>query len=44
MTPDQAVERMQQLAGRVLDPAVLAALMAVVDRRRALVFLDDAPA
>jgi cyclic di-GMP phosphodiesterase len=43
MTPEKAVERMHQLAGRVLDPKVLQAMVAVVDRRRALVFLDDAP-
>ena len=44
MSPDEAVERMQQLSGRVLDSKVLEAIVAVVDRRRALVFLDDAPA
>ncbi len=44
MTPDQAASRMGQLAGRVLDGKVLAALNTVVNRRRALVFLDEAPA
>ena len=44
MTPDQAASRMGQLAGRVLDPRVLAALNTVVNRRRVLVFLDEAPA
>jgi cyclic di-GMP phosphodiesterase len=36
-----AVERMNDLVGTVLDPAVYAALGAVVGRRAALVFLDD---
>lgn len=44
MTPDQAAARMGQLAGRVLDARVLTALNAVVNRRRQLVFLDEAPA
>ena len=44
MTPDEAASRMGQLAGRVLDPRVLASLNAVINRRRALVFLDEAPA
>jgi putative nucleotidyltransferase with HDIG domain len=41
MTPDEAVERMQELADRVIDPDVYAALATVVRRRQALVFLDD---
>jgi hypothetical protein len=36
-----AVERMNDLVGTVLDPAVYAALGAVVGRRAALVFLDE---
>jgi cyclic di-GMP phosphodiesterase len=44
MNPDEAASRMGQLAGRVLDPRVLSALNAVVNRRRALVFLDESPA
>jgi putative nucleotidyltransferase with HDIG domain len=42
MAPDAAVTRMEQLSGRVLDPKVLIALRSVVERRRNLVFLDDA--
>jgi putative nucleotidyltransferase with HDIG domain len=42
MPPDVAVERMRDLAGSVLDPAVYRALEAAVRRRQALVFLDDA--
>jgi putative two-component system response regulator len=42
MEPDVAVERMADLIGTVLDPAVHGALRAVVTRRQALVFLDDA--
>src|SRR5438445_4895846 len=41
MTADQAVERMTDLAGTVLDPKVFEALTTVVARRRTLVFLDD---
>ena len=41
MTPEQAVERMADLAGTVLDPRMFEALAAVVARRRTLVFLDE---
>ena len=40
---EEAATRMEELAGRVLDPKVLEALVTVVHRRRALVFLDDQP-
>jgi putative two-component system response regulator len=42
MEPDMAVERMRDLVGTALDPAIHEALEAVVSRRQALVFLDDA--
>ena len=42
MTPELAVERMRDLVGTVIDPDVHAALEAVVRRRQALVFLDEA--
>lgn len=42
MSPELAVVRMRDLVGTVLDPAVHRALEAVVQRRQALVFLDDA--
>ena len=42
MPPEIAVERMRDLVGTVLDPAVHRALEAVVTQRQALVFLDDA--
>lgn len=41
MSPEEAVERMAELAGRVVDPEVYAALATVVARRQALIFLDD---
>ena len=41
MSPEVAVERMRDLVGTVIDPAVHRALEAVVARRQALVFLDD---
>ena len=41
MLPESAVERLRDLVGTVLDPAVHRALQAVVSRREALVFLDD---
>jgi putative nucleotidyltransferase with HDIG domain len=42
MTPEVAVERMRDLVGTAVDPAIHEALEAVVSRRQALVFLDDA--
>ena len=42
MPAEVAVERMRDLVGTVIDPAVHAALEAAVYRRQALVFLDDA--
>ncbi len=41
MTPEQAVERMADLSGTVLDPRVYAALVRLVARRQTLVFLDE---
>lgn len=41
MTPEQAVGRMADLSGTVLDPKVYDALAAVVARRQTLVFLDE---
>lgn len=41
MEPAVAVERMRDLVGTVLDPAVYDAMAAVVGRRAALVFLDE---
>jgi cyclic di-GMP phosphodiesterase len=41
MSPELAVERLRDLVGTVLDPAVHRALQSVVARREALVFLDD---
>jgi putative two-component system response regulator len=41
MPPEVAVERMRDLVGTAIDPAVHGALEAVVSRRQALVFLDD---
>jgi putative two-component system response regulator len=42
MRPGEAVERMRDLVGTAIDPAIHAALEAVVSCRQALVFLDDA--
>ncbi len=42
MLPELAVERLRDLVGTVLDPSVHRALQAVVAKREALVFLDDA--
>jgi putative two-component system response regulator len=41
MTPSEAVSRMRDLVGTVIDPAVHAGLDAVVNRRGALVFIDE---
>src|SRR2546422_598928 len=40
-TPEQAVERMADLSGTVLDPKVYDALVRIVGRRQTLVFLDE---
>jgi putative nucleotidyltransferase with HDIG domain len=42
MEPDMAVDRMRELIGTAIDPGIHEALEAVVSRRQALVFLDDA--
>ena len=44
MPPTAAIARMEELAGRVLDPQVLEALVAVVGRKRGGDLMDDAPA
>jgi len=41
MTPEQAVERMADLSGTVLDPKVYDALVRIVGRRQTLVYLDE---
>lgn len=41
MAPEQAVERLRDLIGSVIDPAVHRALQQVVARREALVYLDE---
>lgn len=41
MTPEQAVERMADLSGTVLDTTVYDALARIVARRQTLVFLDE---
>lgn len=43
MTPEQAVERMADLSGTVLDAIVYDALLHIVGRRQTLVFLDEDP-
>ena len=41
LNPEDAVRRMAELSGTVLDPNVYGALATVVGRRRTLVFLDE---
>ena len=41
MSPEQAVQRMGELSGTILDPKVYDALATIVSRRRTLVFLDE---
>jgi len=41
MVPELAIERLRDLVGTVIDPAVHRALQSVVGRREALIFLDD---
>ncbi len=44
MVPELAIERLRDLVDTVIDPRVHRALQAVVARREALIFLDDARA
>ncbi len=39
--PEQAVERMSLLAGKIIDPTVLDGMSAAVRSRKTLVFIDD---
>jgi len=41
MSPEQAVDRLGDLSGTVLDPKVFDALTRIVGRRGTLVFLDE---
>jgi len=41
MSPENAVERIADLSGTVLDPQVVEAVSAVVAKRHTLVFLDE---
>ena len=41
MTPEQAVARLAELSGTVVDPTVYDALVRIVGRRQTLVFLDE---
>lgn len=41
MSPENAVERIADLSGTVLDPQVVEALSAIVAKRHTLVFLDE---
>jgi putative nucleotidyltransferase with HDIG domain len=41
MSPEQAVERIADLSGTVIDPRVYEALVRIVGRRQTLVFLDE---
>jgi putative two-component system response regulator len=41
LTPELAVERMRELIGTVISPEVHQAISSVVDRGKALVFVDD---
>lgn len=41
LAPDDAVKRMRQITGKVIDPAVMDALASAVEARKALIFIDD---
>jgi len=41
LSPEQAIQRMADLSGTVIDPAVYDALATIVGRRGTLVFLDE---
>ena len=41
LRPEEAVERMDHLAGKVIAPTILGAMQSAVDSHRSLIFLDD---
>jgi len=41
LTPEQAIQRLADLSGTVIDPTVYDALATIVGRRGTLVFLDE---
>jgi response regulator RpfG family c-di-GMP phosphodiesterase len=41
LSPEDAVDRMGHLAGRVIDPVVLKGMVSAVDGRRTLIFIDE---
>ena len=41
LPPEEAVERMGHLSGKIIDPNVLEAMQSAVDSRRTLIFIDD---
>ncbi len=41
MTPEEAVDQMGHLAGKIVDPMVLDAMSSAVDSRKTLVFIND---
>ena len=41
LSPDEAIERMRTLTGKIVDPTVMDALATAVKRRQTLVFLDE---
>ncbi len=41
LTPEEAVDRMSLLSGKIVDPMVLDGMCSAVDSRRTLVFIDD---
>lgn len=41
LTPEEAVDRMRHLAGKVIDPQILKGMTDAVDSRKTLIFIDD---
>jgi HD-GYP domain-containing protein (c-di-GMP phosphodiesterase class II) len=41
LEPEEAVDRMRLLAGKLIDPKVMDALASAVGQRQTLVFLDE---
>jgi response regulator RpfG family c-di-GMP phosphodiesterase len=41
LSPEEAIERMRSLAGKIVDPAIMDALATAVKRRQTLVFLEE---
>ncbi len=43
LEPEEAVDRMRTLEGRVIDPQIMEAVLGAIEQHQALIFIDDHP-